>query len=199
MALFQFGKKDSAKEPSAPRTEPGAAARTPAAAGRPAAAADQSQIKDLLRLIAIDASRKVDLEKAVRALEIVSASKGFILLVKLQDHVNLTDAQLVNRLQAFERRATLVTHSRGVTLLDVYWCMPLSLLEEQAEHGDAPMTQFAVSQMGDFSPSQYGGTGAQSAFYPDDSLVQWNAQDLPQTGEVRKAHSAETRPAPPDF
>lgn len=194
MALFSFGKKDNQPEsPAAVRTEPGTAAPAAQAAAPTGRAGEE---KNMLRMIALDAARRVDLADAIKGFEVVTSRRGLILLVKLQDYIHLTEVQLINRQRAFERRCGISGHSHNVTILDIYWAMPLSMI--QGEQG-ATETQFAVSQMGDFSASQFGGMGGHSAFYPDADLVEWNAQDLPKTGEVRKSHSADSTLAPPDF
>lgn len=180
MALFSFGKKDSDKDQA-----PGAEREYFKAMPQQAAAAPNPEHKEVLRLIALDACRKVDLDQAVRSCQVVGSNRGFSLLVKMHEHVNLTESQLIKRTQAFEKRCGVVADSRGIPLLDVYWGLPASMLQN-AQHSShtGPESTFAVSQMADFAPSQMGGA---SAFYPDASLMPWDASDLPQIGQVRKA------------
>ena len=185
MGLFSFGRKnaaDSGKEDSQERSY------FKAKSAEPQAEAATGEQKDMLRLIALDACRKVDLEQAVRSCQVASNGRGFSLLLKMHEHANLTEAQVIKRTQAFERRCSVVADSRGLILMDVYWSLPVSFLSPSQERAAAGVSGgesvFAVSQMADFAPSQLGG-GA--AYYPDASLVPWDASDLPELGEVRKA------------
>lgn len=190
MALFPFGKKDSDK-PNAGKD--GEREYFKPMAQQKSQGANDPQQKEVLRLIAIDACRKVDLDQQVRSCQVVGGerSAGYTLLLKFQEHVNLNEAQLIKRTQAFEKRCGVVAHSRNIPLLDVFWGMPASMLQME-QHTGSGNSSFAVSQMADFSASQLSAGGAGSAFYPDASLVPWSAEDLPETGEVRKAPKGPT-------
>ena len=179
MALFSFGKKNEID-----KTQGGQEREYFKAAPQQAAAAPNPEHKEVLRLIALDACRKVDLDQAVRSCQVVSNGRAFSLLLKMHEHVNLTEAQIFKRTQAFEKRCSLVADSRSIPLSDVYWGLPVSMLQSHQTTVSGAESNFAVSQMADFAPSQMGGA---SAFYPDASLMPWDASDLPQIGEVKKA------------
>ena len=178
MALFSFGKKNETKDQGQEREYFTATAK------QQAAAALNPEHKEVLRLIALDACRKVDLDQAVRSCQVVSNGRAFSLLLKMHAHVNLTEAQIFKRTQAFEKRCGVVADSRNIPLADVYWGLPVSMLQSHQTTASGAESHFAVSQMADFAPSQM---GAGSAFYPDASLMPWDASDLPQVGEVKKA------------
>ena len=179
MALFSFGKKGESD-----KAQEGQEREYFKAAPQQAAAAPNPEHKEVLRLIALDACRKVDLDQAVRSCQVVGNGRAFSLLLKMHEHVNLTEAQIFKRTQAFEKRCGLVADSRSIPLLDVYWGLPVSMLQNHQDTATGAASSFAVSQMADFAPSQM---GAQSAFYPDASLMPWDASDLPEIGEVKKA------------
>lgn len=180
MALFSFGKKNDADKAQGQEAEREYFKAMP----QQQAAASNPEHREVLRLIALDACRKVDLDQAVRSCQIVGSGRGLAVLMKMHEHVNLTEAQLMKRTQAFEKRCGIVADSRGIALLEVYWGLPASLLQSHEPSTTGAESTFSVSQMADFAPSQMGGS---SAYYPDASLMPWDASDLPQVGEVRKA------------
>ncbi|MFI0547211.1 MAG: hypothetical protein ACH34Y_09905 [Brachymonas sp.] len=180
MALFSFGKKNEADKPQ----EPGQEREYFKPMSQQQAAAPNPEHKEVLRLMALDACRKVDLDQAIRSCQVVGGTRGFSLLIKMHEHVDLTESQLIKRTQAFEKRCGVVADSRGIPLLDVYWGLPVSMLQNHQHSATGAESTFSVSQMADFAPSQM---GASSAYYPDASLMPWDASDLPQIGEVRKA------------
>ena len=78
MALFSFGKKnDGDKDQNA-----GGEREYFKAMPQQQAAAPNPEHKELLRLMALDACRKVDLDQAVRSCQVVGSNRGFTLLVK---------------------------------------------------------------------------------------------------------------------
>ncbi len=179
MALFSFGKKNESD-----KAQEGQEREYFKAAPQQSASAPNPEHKEVLRLIALDACRKVDLDQAVRSCQVVGNGRAFSLLLKMHEHVNLTESQIMKRTQAFEKRCGVVADSRGIPLMDVYWGLPASLLQNHQSTATGAESSFAVSQMADFAPSQM---GAGSAFYPDASLMPWDANDLPEIGEVKKA------------
>lgn len=140
----------------------------------------------MLRLIALDACRKVDLDQAVRSCQVVGNGRAFSLLLKMHEHVNRTEAQIFKRTQAFEKTLRLggrfAQHSAVGCVSRV--CQSACCKTILGDMATGAASSFAVSQMADFAPSQM---GAQSAFYPDASLMPWDASDLPEIGEVKKA------------
>ena len=179
MALFSFGKKNESD-----KAQEGQEREYFKAAPQQSASAPNPEHKEVLRLIALDACRKVDLDQAVRSCQVVGNGRAFSLLLKMHEHVNLTESQIMKRTQAFEKRCGVVADSRGIPLMDVYWGLPASLLQNHQSTATGAESSFAVSQMAEFAPSQM---GAGSAFYPDASLMPWDANDLPEIGEVKKA------------
>ena len=146
------------------------------------APAARPEEKELLRLIAVDASRQSDLHNQLRTCQVVGGErgKGYTLLMKLHSEIDLTEAQLIKRMQSVERRCGVVAHSRNVLLSDIYWSMPASMLRTADRIADSartagPSSSFSASQFQDFAPSQIGGA---SAFYPDASLIPWTDEDL---------------------
>ena len=146
------------------------------------ASAARPEDKEILRLIAIDACRQSDLHNQLRTCQVVGGerSRGYTLMMKMHSEVDLTEAQLIKRMQAVERRCGVVAHSRNVLLSDIYWAMPATMLRTADRIADSakvagPSSSFSASQFQDFAPSQMGGA---SAFYPDASLIPWTDEDL---------------------
>ena len=138
--------------------------------------------KELLRLIAIDACRQSQLHNQLRTCQVVGGerARGYTLLMKLHSEIELTEAQLIKRMQMVERRCGVVAQSRNVLLSDIYWAMPATMLRTpdkvtESSRTAAPSSNFSASQFQDFAPSQMGGA---SAFYPDASLIPWSDEDL---------------------
>ena len=124
------------------------------------APAARPEEKELLRLIAVDASRQSDLHNQLRTCQVVGGErgKGYTLLMKLHSEIDLTEAQLIKRMQSVERRCGVVAHSRNVQLNDIYWAMPATMLrtaDKLAESANVagPSSSFRASQFQDFSPS----------------------------------------------
>ncbi len=180
MALFpKFLNKSPAPKDAAERGE---REYFKAASDKPQAAVARPEEKELLRLIAIDACRQSHLHNQLRTCQVVGGErgKGYTLLMKLHSEIDLTEAQLIKRIQTVERRCGVVAHSRNVLLSDIYWAMPATMLRTpdrvaESARVASPSSSFSASQFQDFSPSQIGGA---SAFYPDASLIPWSDEDL---------------------